>query len=101
MKAYALYVPPKGKHLTPKDGLNTAEFVLENNDMSLVEHCVEAGYGQYKYRYRLHSQHPVRFEDTLEYDIACPRCHTCLRLCGRPLDAYDHGLYKCPTCDKR
>lgn len=100
MKVYGLFVPAEGKYLAPKSSGNTDEFVMENNDMCLVEHCVDAGYGKYKYRFRLHTGQPARFEDTLEYDIACPRCHTYLRLCGRPLDAYDHGLYKCPACDK-
>ncbi len=100
MKAYGLYVPREGKYLAPTNSANTAEFILENNEMSLVERCIEEGYGRYKYRYRLHTKYPALYEDTLEYDIACPRCRTHLRLCGRPIDSYDHGLYKCPACDK-
>ncbi|MBR3473949.1 MAG: hypothetical protein IKH34_02655 [Oscillospiraceae bacterium] len=68
--------------------------------MSLLEHVVDGSDGHHKYRYRLHTKEPTRFEDTLEYDIGCPRCTSQLRLCGRPLDAYDHGLYKCQVCDK-
>ena len=100
MTAYPLIVPVKGKYLTPVSTSNTAEYVMENHSVSLVEHLVEEGYGRYKYRYRLHTQEPNRFEATLEYDIGCPRCQGHLRLCGRPLDAYDHGLYKCPICEK-
>ena len=100
MTAYPLIVPEKGKYLHPVSCSNTAEFVMEERSVCLVEHLVVEGYGRYKYRYRLHTKEPTRFEDTLEYDIGCPRCQGHLRLCGRPLDAYDHGLYKCPICEK-
>ena len=100
MNAYPLIVPEKGKYLAPVSTSNTADYVKETRDMSLLEHVVDDGNGHHKYRYRLLTKEPTRFEDTLEYDIGCPRCTSQLRLCGRPLDAYDHGLYKCPVCDK-
>jgi len=100
MNAYPLIVPEKGKYLAPVSTSNTADYVRETRDMSLIEHVVDDGNGHHKYRYRLHTKEPTRFEDTLEYDIGCPRCTSQLRFCGRPLDAYDHGLYKCPVCDK-
>ena len=101
MKAYPLIVPEKGKYLAPVSTSTTVEFVKENREMSLIEHMIDGSDGYYKFRFRLHTRKPASFEDTLEYDIGCPRCTTAkLRLCGRPLDAYDHGLYKCPVCDK-
>ena len=99
MNAYPLIVPEKGKYLAPVSTSNTADYVKETRDMSLIEHVVDDGNGHHKHRYRLHTKEPTRFEDTLEYDIGCPQCTSQLRLCGRPLDAYDHGLYKCPVCD--
>ena len=52
------------------------------------------------YRYRLRTCDPTRFTDTLEYDLKCPHCNGDLRLCGLPLDATTHGLYKCRRCDE-
>ena len=100
MKAYGLPTPSNGRFIHPAATGNTAEFVMDTHDMSLVEHLVSDGNGGFNHRYRLHTRFAARFEDTLEYDIGCPRCNGMLRLCGRPLDRYDHGLYKCPVCDK-
>ena len=99
MKAYGLIVPKKGRHAQTTYSCNTAEFIMENHDMSLVEHLVSGSSN--RYRYRLHTSNAARYEDTLEYDIACPHCGNTLRLCGLPLDRHDHGLYKCPVCDMR
>ncbi len=101
MKAYGLTVSGSGKHARPVSGFSSTEFVMETSRMSLVERLIANGSGRHVYRFRLHTREPMRYEDTLDYDIACPRCGNTLRLCGRPLDAYDHGLYKCPVCDER
>ena len=99
MKAYGLITPSRGGKANSVSGGNTPEFVMDNYEMSLAEHRITNDRGRSERRYRLHSRDPRRFEDTLEYDIACPRCGNTLRLCGRPVDYYDHGLYRCPVCD--
>lgn len=101
MAAYGLTIPKTGRYIHPSHTGNTAEYVKEHYEMSLVDHLVSNGSGNCVHRYRLHTRRASRFEDTLEYDIACPRCSSMLRICGKPLDYYDHGLYKCPVCDKR
>ena len=103
MRAFRLCDYNKTHRLQPSDTTgNTPEFVMENSDLCLLDSLVENGLGGYVHRYRLHSRNAMRFEDTLEYDITCPHCQrTTLRLCGRPLDWYDQGLYKCPVCDKK
>ncbi len=102
MKAYGLIKQARANSLWPCDSGNTAEFVMENSNMCLLDNLVDNGTGGYVHRYRLHSRHAMRFEDSLEFDITCPHCRSeTLKLCGKPLDWYDHGLYKCPRCDKR
>lgn len=101
MRAYEFHNYKNGNYLLPVHTFCTGEYVKEHCDMSLVEHIVSGQYGKYKYRYRLHTYYPTRFEDTLDYDVACPRCNCKMRLCGGPLDSHDQGLYKCPRCEKR
>ena len=102
MKAFSLTNVKNSNRLMPIDTLNTPESVMEHSDLCLLDHLVEDGAGGYVHRYRLHSRYAMRFEDTLDYDIHCPHCATgTLRLCGKQLDWYDHGFYKCPVCDKR
>lgn len=101
MKAYGLIPSSGGRKASSVSGCNTAEFVMDNYKMSLAEYWTTNEKGKSERRYRLHTREPERFEDTLEYDIACPRCGNKLRLCGRPVDHYDHGLYRCPVCNRR
>lgn len=100
MSAYRLTIPNRGRCVLPVNtSYNTEEYVMEHTNMCLIERLMQDQNGGFNCRYRLHTSSPMRFEDTLEYDIGCPRCNGMLRLCGRPVDYYDHGLYKCPTCD--
>ena len=103
MRAFSLTKTKGTNNLWPCDTTgNTPEFVMENSNMCLLDSLVDDGTGGYVHRYRLHSRHAMRFEDSLEYDITCPHCKIGkLRLCGKPIDWYDHGLYKCPRCDRR
>ncbi len=102
MKAYRLTEHGKTRCLWPIDSFSTPESVMEHSSMCLLDHLVDDGAGGYVHRYRLHSRNAMRFDDTLDYDITCPHCRrTTLRLCGKQLDWYDHGLYKCPVCDKK
>ena len=88
-----------GKYLLPQSVMNTDEFVREHNDLCLQEYLIDEGYSNYKHRYRFYSRKPMRFSDTLEYDIKCPHCNNVLRLCDAPVDFNYHGLYKCRFCD--
>ena len=101
MKAYPLSAYKKGGHyLIPQNTFNTDEYDREHNCLCLREIIENDGYGRTQARYRLYSRDYMRFTDTLEYDIQCPRCGSTLRLCGLPLDANNHGLYKCRNCSK-
>ena len=100
MSAYGLIIPSRGRYTRPTHSFSTEEYVKAHNTMCLIDRLIDGPHGQLKHRYRLHTREATRFEDTLEYDIACPRCSGMLRLCGGPLDYYDQGLYKCDICDK-
>ena len=100
MKTYPLLAYKKGgTYLIPTSTWNTDEYLREHNDLCLQEHLVNDGHGNMQRRYRLFSRNYMRFADTLEYDIKCPHCNNKLRLCGNPVDANYHGLYKCRVCD--
>ena len=99
MKSYILRTVRDGKVLYPQDTLNTSEFVHDNNSLCLDEFIVSDRFRNTYRRYRLHTQEPHRFYDTMDYDIKCPRCGDILRLCGNPIDLHDHGLYRCRRCD--
>lgn len=101
MSSYSLHPYIKGGHFL----LSRHEFIVEESmpdhfSVYMTDSLVKDGSAIY-FRYRLHTSDVMRFTDTLEYDIQCPRCSDKLRLCGMPADAYTHGLYKCPTCDER
>ena len=100
MAAYNLTAYKGGNYLIPQHTFLIDELVMERSDLCLVQHLVKNKNGNLVRRYRLHTNAPTRFEDTLDYDIGCPHCNGRLRLCGRPYDYHDHGLYKCPACDK-
>lgn len=101
MKTYPLNAYKKGGHyLIPQNTVNTDEYLREHNDLCLREIIESDEYGHTQAKYRLYSRDYMRFTDTLEYDIQCPRCRSTLRLCGMPVDANNHGLYKCPNCNK-
>lgn len=102
MSVYTLHPYKKGgNYLMPGATMNTEEYVRDTYSLSLVESLVEDEDGDTVHRYRLYSKDYMRFTDTLDYDIGCPRCQSSLRLCGLPVDANTHGLYKCRACDER
>lgn len=101
MSSFTFYTYNKGaKVLFPKDAMRTEEYLAEHERLFMTDHLAKDDRGKNYFRYRLKSCEPMRFTDTLEYDIKCPRCHGDLRLCGMPLDSMTHGLYKCRRCDK-
>lgn len=100
MSTYVLNAYKKGgNYLIPTATMNTEEYVRESHGLSLGESLVKDKDGVTVHRYRLFSKDYTRFTDTLDYDIQCPHCRNTLRLCGMPVDANTHGLYKCRTCD--
>lgn len=100
MKAYPLYPFEKGGNfLRPGNSSGTDEYVRKSNELSLIEYLVDEGYGRTSRRYRLCTRTPMSFSDSLEYDIACPRCGSHLRVCGNQIDSNTHALYKCRCCD--
>ena len=89
-----------GKYLICGSTLNTDEYVRETYSLSLNEYLVNDGHNNYIRRYRLYSRDPMSVEDSMEYDIECPHCHSVLRICGETIDSHNHGLYKCRACEK-
>ena len=101
MSSFAFFTHNKGGTvLFPKNDLLSEEYLAEHARLYMTDHLARDDGGRTYFRYRLKSCGPMRFTDTLEYDIKCPRCHGDLRLCGMPLDSTTHGLYKCRRCDK-
>ena len=100
MSNYSLFTCENGgKYLIPKEEMLTDEAMPLHHKLYLSETLIKDG-DHSCYRYRLCSADMTRFVDTLEYGVECPRCHGRLRLCGMPVDAYTHGLYKCRHCDE-
>ena len=98
MSNYTFVKYPGGNYLLSKECWKTEDYLAENADLFMCEHLVKDR-GRLYSRYRVRSCKPMRFTDTLEYDIECPHCHDKLRLCGMPVDSTNHGLYKCRRCD--
>ena len=102
MSIYTLNPYKKGSnYLMPGPTMNTEEYIRDTCSLSLGESLATDENGNTVHRYRLYSKDYMRFTDTLDYDISCPQCHSQLRLCGLPVDANTHGLYKCRACDER
>ena len=99
MANYSLFAFKKGgKYLMSKEEMVSDEYMPERFPMYLTDSIVKED-DHIMFRYRLRPADMVRFTDTLEFDIECPKCHDKMRLCGLPVDAYTHGLYKCRRCD--
>ena len=102
MSSFTFYTYKKGSNtLFPKNASRTEEYLADHERIFMTDHLVKDDRGRTYFRYRLKSRDPMRFTDTLEYDIKCPRCQGDLRLCGMPLDSTTHGLYKCRRCDEK
>lgn len=99
MSNYTLVNFKDRNYLRPKHSWQTQDYLAEHETLFMTEHFIENGCKHYS-RYRVRSCEPIRFTDTLEYDIECPHCHDKLRLCGLPVDSTTHGLYKCRRCDE-
>ena len=85
--------------LTPRETVNTLEFVESMSDLWLTTDVRRDDSGQtYKY-YRLHARLPHSIEQALAYDIKCPRCGNHMKQVARSLNTHDLGLYMCPVCE--
>lgn len=100
MRNYTFYNYKGGKTLFPKNDWLTEEYLAEHEKIFMTEYLTKDDRRKVYHRYRLRTCDPTRFTDTLEYDLKCPHCNGNLRLCGLPLDATTHGLYKCRHCDE-
>lgn len=100
MRNYTFYNYKGGKTLFPKNDWLTEEYLAEHEKIFMTEYLAKDERRKIYHRYRLRTCDPTRFTDTLEYDLKCPHCSGDLRLCGLPLDATTHGLYKCRRCDE-
>ena len=89
-----------GKTLFPKNDWLTEAHLAEHEKIFMTEYLANDDRRKVYHRYRLRTCDPTRFTETLEYDLKCPHCNGDLRLCGLPLDATTHGLYKCRRCDE-
>ena len=98
MGNYSLHNYKGGKRLFPKNEWLTEEYLEEHEPFFMTEQFVKDGFKTYS-RFRFRTCEPMRFTDTLEYDLECPRCRGTLRLCDMPRDVKTHGLYKCRRCD--
>ena len=81
-----------GTRKSPMYSGNTEEFVSEIYDFWLTD--------EGNNRYRLHSKHEMRWNDSLAYDVVCPKCGQTLSVCGTPLNYNDLFLYECRNCGK-
>ena len=100
MRNYTFYNYKGGKTLFPKNDCLTEAYLAEHEKIFMTEYLANDDWRKVYHRYRLRTCDPTRFTDTLEYDLKCPHCNGDLRLCGLPLDATTHGLYKCRRCDE-
>ena len=99
MTTYALNPYRGGKTLYPQSVFSTEEYVHSHNPFSLDTHYVHGKRGNLLARYQFYSCDPISFNESLEYDIKCPRCGSTMRLCGNGYDGHYHGFYKCRSCD--
>lgn len=89
-----------GKVLYPQNTYNTEDYVHDHNPFCLDDHYVRDERGNVLVRYQFYTKDPITFNESLEYDIKCPRCGAVMRLCGNAYnDDHYHGIYKCRRCD--
>lgn len=90
------------RSLRPQSTFYSEDYIRDHYDLYLTTEFVTDEHGETHSYYRLHATSPHSIEMALAYDIKCPKCdyHT-LKQVGRCLNAYDLGLYECPTCNKR
>ena len=81
-----------GTRKIPMHSGNTEEYVSGVYDFWLTDEGSN--------RYRLHSKHEMRWNDSLAYDVVCPKCGQTLSVCGTPLNYNDLFLYECRNCGK-
>ncbi|MBQ0072228.1 MAG: hypothetical protein KBS81_10335 [Spirochaetales bacterium] len=99
MENYVLNPYRGGKTLYPHNILSSEEYVHSHHSFSLDAHYLKDERGKVLVRYQFYTHDPITFNESLEYDIKCPRCGSVMRLCGNGYDGHYHGLYKCRRCD--
>lgn len=81
-----------GTKKSPMNLENTEEYIRKVYDFWLTDEGSN--------RYRLHSKRDMCWNDSLAYDVVCPKCGQTLSVCGTPLNYKDLFLYECRNCKK-
>ena len=100
MSTYVLSSYNGGKTLYPNRTLNTAEYVKDTYEWSLIEYLKNDEKGNTNRYYRLHSNKPRTFSDFMSYDIMCPKCGQRMHPVSNAFDYHDLALYTCHCCNK-
>ena len=90
-KVYPLRNPVKGGNTKrPMYSYSTEEYVSKIYDFWLTSDSQN--------QYRLHSKQPMCWDNSLAYDVICPKCGAKLTVCGMPQNHNDLFLYECRNC---
>ena len=87
-------------HLEAKETYLMDDYIERNYDLYFREILIRNNNGGVDRYFKLKSKLPMKSENTLKYDIDCPRCKGRLRIVGFPIDSHSHCLYRCPHCQK-
>ena len=85
---------------TPQTSFYSDECAERMCTLFLRDKIFDTGYGKTRHYYRLHAEQPHNIEQSLAYNIRCPKCSGWLKVVGRCLDSHTLGLYECPNCSK-
>lgn len=73
---------------------------VSNCKLYLKDKLVKNDNGNINTYYQLHTKYPIILNDTLPYNIECPKCRTYLKLHQLNAGLYEHSWYVCPRCKK-
>lgn len=100
MAVLSLHDHNNNRKFHAKEEFLTEEAAKVRYTFYLTDYLHKTDSGHINSYYQLHTKDYYHINDTMQFDIKCPKCSNYLKVYKLSSDGHTHSWYHCPRCNK-